>query len=472
MITFDNAALEFALKNRADLFSAVPIVFCGVNSYTPSMIAGHSNISGMAEKLDAAGTIELMLKLHPNTREILVINDYTLTGLSVRKETEALLPRFSGKIKIRFIGNLPMVEILKELEYLPADTLVLQESFAADKTGRTFNYAESTSLFFKHSPVPIYGVHEERLGLGIVGGKLLGGEKHGAHAARIALRILEGEKASAIPVVTQSGAQNMFDYKVMERFGLQLSALPAKSVVINKPVSFFAANQKIILIASTVILYLLVVIVFLIIYIVQRRRAAIALQKSEEQFRLLADNAPDAIFIQTQEKFVYVNAAFCRMVGAQNPEELLNRSIYDLFHPHYHAIVRDRIHLLNIEHKPVPNSEQKYIKLDKTAIHVDVAAVPFCFKGENGGLVFVRDITKRKETEEALRESEERFRSIIENADAGYFFIDTEGAVRSVNKAWLIIYGYENKASIIGKRFANYQKDDDIEKAERIVRGY
>ena len=59
----------------------------------------------------------------------------------------------------------------------------------------------------------------------IVGGEPLSARIHGADAARIALRVLAGEKASAIPVVSKSDSQFMFDYMVMKRFGIPLSAL-------------------------------------------------------------------------------------------------------------------------------------------------------------------------------------------------------------------------------------------------------
>ena len=101
-------------------------------------------------------------------------------------------------------------------------------------------------------------------------------------------------------------------------------------------------------ITAMILALLCLVLVLLVIHLVQRRRARLALQTSEKQFRLLADHAPEAIVIQTREVIAYVNAAFCRMIGAHGPQDLQGRSVYDLFHPDYHSAIGERIRLLNV----------------------------------------------------------------------------------------------------------------------------
>jgi PAS domain S-box-containing protein len=72
-------------------------------------------------------------------------------------------------------------------------------------------------------------------------------------------------------------------------------------------------------------------------------------------------------------------------------------------------------------------------------------------------------------TEVDLREREKRFRNIIENSKAGYFFIDNDGLYQDVNNAWLTMHKFSNSDEIIGKHYSTTQVDSDIEKANQIV---
>jgi len=146
--------------------------------------------------------------------------------------------------------------------------------------------------------------------------------------------------------------------------------------------------------------------------ITKRKEAEAALQESEERFRLLVENAPDGIFIQTRGQFAYVNRAALKMFGAVSPEQLCGQSIMTRFHPDYQAIIRERVRLLNEESKEASLMEQKYLKLDGTPFDVEVSAVPFFYESRQGALVFFRDITDRKQTEEALKESERSYREL------------------------------------------------------------
>jgi PAS domain S-box-containing protein len=125
-------------------------------------------------------------------------------------------------------------------------------------------------------------------------------------------------------------------------------------------------------------------------------------EQSETHFRLLIENAPDAIFIQTDFKFSYLNKTALNLYGAESQDQLIGTEIINRIHPDYRKAVIERITNLNVHNLFQPRLEYKHLKLDNTVIEVDVSAAPFRFNDKNGALVFVRDITTRKIVEKEL----------------------------------------------------------------------
>ena len=131
-----------------------------------------------------------------------------------------------------------------------------------------------------------------------------------------------------------------------------------------------------------------------------------ALRESSEQYRQLVELSPEAIFIQTEGNFVFVNSALVKLLGANTPDDLLGTRVADRIHPAFHGIVNDRMRLLREERKTVPLLEEKWIRLDGAQVDVEVAASPFTHHGKDGAQVVVLDVTQRKSLETQLRQSQ------------------------------------------------------------------
>jgi diguanylate cyclase (GGDEF)-like protein/PAS domain S-box-containing protein len=198
--------------------------------------------------------------------------------------------------------------------------------------------------------------------------------------------------------------------------------------------------------------------------ITDRKRAEETLRESEEKFRLLIENAPDAIYVHADARFIYLNRAAVNLFGAETADQLTGSPIMDRFNTEYHGMITKRLHDLYQERNKLPIVEQVYLRLDGSSVPVEAHAIPITYNNKNAALTFVRDITERKQAEKALRESEERYRTLVENASDIVFRLDDTGHITFVNPAALRIIGYQEK-EIIGRHYPTFIRPDMQEDA-------
>ncbi len=273
VVALDNPALELLLQHRQELFGEKPVVFGGVNNFSPSMLENQTNITGVAELMDMRQTLEIALKLHPHVKRVLVVHDYMSSALAVRREMESLIPKFADRIDVQFTEPLSFDEAVNRMRSLSSDSMGLILSFITDRLGRSVPLTQSTQILSEVTSQPVYAMHETRLGHGIVGGMLISGVSHGARVADIALRILAGEDADGIPVDMTGGSRPMFDFAQIQRFGINLKDLPESSVIINKPVSFYEQHRTLTVGTITAVLVLLGIVLMLSVAIIKLRRS-------------------------------------------------------------------------------------------------------------------------------------------------------------------------------------------------------
>ncbi len=286
VISSDDAALNFLFQNADALFPNVPVVFVGANYFDETRLKGYERFTGISEEADLRGTIDLALGLHPGVRNIVVVNDTSVTGKNIDREFERLIPQYP-QIKFEFLEDVTMDEIRQRIGSLSQDSLVLLTIFSKDKAGTFFEYDQFTPLVAESSSVPVYGAWDFSLGYGIVGGKLTSGQIEGERAAKLALRILEGEDPASIPVDKQVNSQYMFDYKVMEKWGVEVSSLPKDSVILDRPVSFYEENKGLIWGVVIGFILLIFIIILLAINNNQRRLAQTELSTSNRELQVV-----------------------------------------------------------------------------------------------------------------------------------------------------------------------------------------
>ncbi|MBW8015775.1 MAG: PAS domain S-box protein [Planctomycetes bacterium] len=162
--------------------------------------------------------------------------------------------------------------------------------------------------------------------------------------------------------------------------------------------------------------------------ITERKRANQMTKESEKRFRSLSEAAFEGVVFTENGVFVDANAAFTRMYG-YSFEELKGKQVIDLVAPEDRKLVAE-----NLRSGYEGIYEHRGLHKDGSLLDLEIHGSSVTYQGREMRLTAIRDITERKQAEEQLRQSEERFRSFTENAPDFVMQIDNDGIVRFINR--------------------------------------
>jgi len=179
----------------------------------------------------------------------------------------------------------------------------------------------------------------------------------------------------------------------------------------------------------------------------ERKQVEESLQKSEERYRQLVENANEAIDIVQDGVHKFANPKMEELFECSK-EEFLFKPVLDFIHPEDKNTVSARIE--NREKMKVLEDEYvvRIITQKGNVKWVEVSAAIIDWENRPASLSLLNDITEQKKAEEALRESEEKYRSIFENSPLGVLHFDREGTITACNDNFVEIIGSSQKALV------------------------
>ena len=478
LIVTDNNAFDFILERRHRLFPETPVVFNSINNFDESMIRGQEMITGVTEDIDIPSTIELILRIHPETEQIAVISDYTVAGrlhLYTLREAKA---QFANAPKFIEFTNWTVAELKESLHALPKHTVLLVLSASRDRDGFNFSAQEGFKLITDNSTFPSYTLWDSFIGLGPVGGVVTSGRLQGEHAARMAARLLLGEPPEDIQIIHTSPNTPMFDYAQLQRFDITAADLPVNSVIINEPQSFYYKYKPLIWGTLTFFTILTSIIMALAININRREKAETELRKSKERYMRIFNGTEVAIFEEnfwdvvimlrnlrgkgvtdlrqylqgnplvvknliSSIKINDVNDAALRLFGAKSKQELLQNvekvcstSAMDHFIEKFCAIW---------EHSKAFRTECATRALDGRQLSVIVSMpVPGTVDQFTSVPVSIFDITDRKQIELSLH----KLSSAVEQSGSAVMITNKDGEIEYVNPRFTEVTGFGAEEAI------------------------
>ncbi|MHB8138168.1 MAG: response regulator [Smithellaceae bacterium] len=145
----------------------------------------------------------------------------------------------------------------------------------------------------------------------------------------------------------------------------------------------------------------------------ERRKSEDALRESEERFRILTESSPTAILLYQNDKWIYANQAATEIMG-YSVQELLSMNFWNVVHPDDRQTVKERGKMRQQASPVTSRYEFRIVSKDGTVKWVDLSGATIVYNGSPAGIISVLEITERKKMEEALRESEKKYRLLAD----------------------------------------------------------
>lgn len=159
--------------------------------------------------------------------------------------------------------------------------------------------------------------------------------------------------------------------------------------------------------------------------VTDQQRMLAALRESEERYRLLVELSRDAIGIISEGNVVFINKAGAKLLGAEDPRQIIGRPFMDFVLPDQVEISEGRRRQL-AQGQGVPLREVRALRLDGSVVDVESWAMPFTYQGKPAALFVSRDITRRKQAEEALRSARDYLQHVLESSPAVIYALAIE----------------------------------------------
>jgi len=237
IIVSDNNALTFLATEPVDNFLGVPVIFCGINNFSQSMLEDFpSPITGTVEEVDPAGTVRIISQLQPDAKRLYIISDASPTGNQVKAQTEQALASLKTGLELVWLHNLSSAKLLNKLSMIDKDDAILLLLFNRDASGTYYSDTSSARMISSSTKAPVYGLWDFYLGTGVVGGRMASSKNQGGTTATLARRFFKTGTLQG--VIEISPNRNLFDASALRTHNIPETDLPSDAIVTGEPLSY------------------------------------------------------------------------------------------------------------------------------------------------------------------------------------------------------------------------------------------
>jgi signal transduction histidine kinase len=248
------AALELALRLRTDFWAETPIVFTAVDHEAAARLNLPAGVTGTTIRLSLHNAVTAARALAPNLQRIALVGD-PLDRQPFRRHFAGEVAQFATQLEFIDLTGLPMTEVRARVAVLPDDAVVLFTTVTLDGAGLTYIPRDALLAVAAVANRPVVIDAETLIGFGATGGFVAIADPMGRESAALALRILNGERASDIPITLGDFIRPVFDWRQLQRFGISAARLPLGSEIRFRTLGIWEQYyQEIIAIVAIVLL--------------------------------------------------------------------------------------------------------------------------------------------------------------------------------------------------------------------------
>ena len=231
IVAFLIVKFELAGRLPAELFPGIPVVLGALTEDEVPADGFGNRVTGVVQRIDFPGALELILKLQPDTERIVVIGGTAPLDRRYLGRTEEAARSLAGRVRFDYWTTRPLAEMRQAVASLPPRTVIFFTTLFRDATGKTFLPASVAPMLSVSSSVPVYVVVDSFIGGGTVGGLVAHLEALGRRLGERAQQVLGGTAPASLPIEVRKDGVPMFDWRALKRWGISESRLPPDSIL-------------------------------------------------------------------------------------------------------------------------------------------------------------------------------------------------------------------------------------------------
>ncbi len=231
--------LGVTANTLTQVFPGTPIIVAGFTEEEIRPAQLGALVTGFVQRADAPAALELILRLQPGLRRIVVIGGTSAGDRQKLQPVRVAAPAFAHRVAVEFWDNLAMAELRRAVSALPRDSAILYTPMFRDAAGQTFVSAEVGRWIGQSASVPVYLLVDQSFGTGAVGGMISTVEAFGLRVGEQARRVLTGTPPQSMPFEFRRDSTPIFDWRALQRWNIGEDLLPRGSVVRFKPPSMW-----------------------------------------------------------------------------------------------------------------------------------------------------------------------------------------------------------------------------------------